>query len=224
MLFFLKPRVPISATQLTRPINVSFVKTRLFWTFQAFNIVQALGYFLPSNYLPTFTESLGLGSTLASFTLVLINSASIFGCLIIGFLVDRFDVTTILFGLSTLAATMILLIWGFSASIAPIFIFCITYGLTAGGYSVSWGGMVKNIQQKHEGIDTSMLFGLLAAGRGVGAVISGPMSEVLLVAGKRMQPTAHFASGGQYNALIIFCGCTTLVGGGSWIVRRVGLI
>lgn len=224
MLFFLKPRVPISAAHIARPVNISFIKFPLFWVLQSFNIVQALGYFLPSNYLPTYVESLGLGSAFGSLTVLLINLASIFGCLLVGFLADRMDITTILFGLSALAAATVLLVWGLSASIAPICIFCIAYGLTAGGYSTTWGGMVKDIQRHHEGIDTTMLFGFLAAGRGIGSVVSGPLSEALLVAGRSMSSETHFASGTQYGSLIIFAGCTAFAGGGSWVFRRAGWI
>lgn len=224
MLFFLRPRVPSSTVQSYRPMNISFVRLPLFWILQIFNIFQALGYFLPSNYLPTFVESLGLGSTFGSLTLLLINLSSIFGCIFVGFLADRFDITAILLGLSLLAATTVLLIWGLSVSVAPITIFCITYGLTAGGYSTSWGGMVKDIQRRHEGIDTSMLFGFLAAGRGVGAVVSGPLSESLLAAGKEAVGRADFAYGTKFGSIIVFSGCTALVGGGSWLFRRAGMI
>ena len=224
MLAFLKPRVPLATAQTARPVDISFLKSPLFWTFEICNMVQALGYFLPSNYLPTYVESLGLSSSFGSLTLLLVNLASIFGCVIVGFLADRFDITSILLGLSTTAATTVLLIWGLSVSYAPISIFCVTYGLTAGGYSTSWGGMVKNIQRKHEGINASMLFGFLAAGRGIGVVISGPLSEALLNASDATRSPAEFAYGTRYNTIVILSGCTALIGGGSWVLRRAGWI
>ncbi|KAK4580142.1 hypothetical protein LTR86_000345 [Recurvomyces mirabilis] len=224
LLVFLQPRVPVSATATPRPLDISFIRTPLFWTLQAFNVLQASGYFLPSNYLPTYVESLGLSSTFGSLTLILINLSSIFGCITVGFLADRIDITTILLSISLLAATTVFLTWGLSISVAPIYIFCITYGLTAGGYSSTWGGMVKEIQRRHEGIDASMLFGFLAAGRGIGAVASGPLSELLLTAGERMHSRAEFGYGTEYSPIIIFSGCTALVGGGSWMLRRAGWI
>lgn len=89
LLFFVKPRLPIPAASASRRIDVGFLRSPLFWVLQTFNIVQGTGYFLPSNYLPTYAQSIGLNSKLGSLTLVLVNVAAVFGCILVGALVDK---------------------------------------------------------------------------------------------------------------------------------------
>lgn len=223
VLTFLRPRLPISGSHRSRPISTAFLRSPLFWTFQAFNIIQGMGYFLPSNYLPSYVEARGLTSTFGSLSLLMLNVAGSFGCILVGALVDRFDVTHILFGVSILAGLSILTLWGLSTSIAPLVIFCLAYGFTGGAYSSAWGGVVKDIQKNDAGVDTSLLFGLLAAGRGVGAVISGPLSEALL-SHDHVFHMVKSAYESEYGVIVIFSGCTVLAGGLSWIVRRTGFV
>ncbi|SMR60092.1 unnamed protein product [Zymoseptoria tritici ST99CH_3D1] len=184
LLFLMKPRLPISATYVSPRVDLSFLQSRLFWIFQLFNTIQALGYFLPVNYLPSIAEELGLSPTLGSLTVLLVNLGMIFGCLAVGSLVDRFDVTTVLLGVSTISGFTVFAILGLSIVTAPLFIFSIMYGLTAGTYSTHWGGMIRELQKKHDGTDANLVFGLFALGRGVGSIISGPLSESLVASGK----------------------------------------
>lgn len=70
-------------------------------------------------------------------------------------------------------------------------------------------------------MDANVVFGFRAAGRGIGSIISGPLSEVMISG----NPSERHAGGGfaydtDYRALVIFFGCTALVGGLSWIVKK----
>ena len=224
LLAFVKPRLPIPAASAVRPIDVRFLKSPLFWVLQTFNIVQGTGYFLPSNYLPTYAQSLGLSPRLGSLTLVLVNLAAVFGCILVGALVDKVDVTKVVLGISVDAAAAILAVWGLSTSLAPLCIFALLYGFTAGSYSSSWTGMIKDVQKQSTTADANVVFGFLAAGRGLGATVSGPLSEALIAGGEALEGQAKFAYGSEYSTLVIFSGCTAIVGGGSWIARRAGLI
>lgn len=40
-------------------------------------------------------------------------------------------------------------------------------------YSTSWGGVIRELQRKHENTHANVVFGLLAMSRGVGSLISG---------------------------------------------------
>lgn len=223
-MFILKPRLPISATHVAPPVQISFLRHRLFWVLQLFNVVQALGYFLPMNYLPTIAEEFGLGHTLGSLTTVLINLGSVFACIGVGALVDRFNTLTVMLCVSLLAGLSVLIVLGFSIAAAPLFIFSVMYGLTASGYSSHWGGLIREVQKEHEGTDANLIFGLLAAGRGVGSIISGPLSESLLMGSRTWSDNAVSAYSSEYGSIIIFSGCTALAGGLSWFVRKAGLI
>ena len=224
LLAFLKPRLPMPAASAARKIDVRFLKTPVFWVLQAFNVVQATGYFLPSNYLPTYAQSIGLSSRLGSITLVLANTTAVFGCILVGALVDRVEVTKVVLGISMLAAATVFAIWGFSSSIAILYVFALLYGLTAGSYSTAWTGMIKEVQHASTTADANVVFGFLAAGRGLGATVSGPLSEAFVAGSNALRAPANFGYGSEYSTLIIFSGCTALVGGCSWVFRRVGLI
>ena len=50
-LYFMKGRIPISQASSAPRIEIRFVKTPAFWILQIANIVQGLGYFLPSIYM-----------------------------------------------------------------------------------------------------------------------------------------------------------------------------
>ncbi|KAK3117490.1 hypothetical protein LTR53_001090 [Teratosphaeriaceae sp. CCFEE 6253] len=43
LLVFVKPRLPIPASSAARPIDTSFLRSRQFWVFQTFNMVEGMG-------------------------------------------------------------------------------------------------------------------------------------------------------------------------------------
>lgn len=53
-IYFIKPRLPVTSASSFRPIDISFVKHIQFWVFQTGNILQSLGFFLPTLYIPSF--------------------------------------------------------------------------------------------------------------------------------------------------------------------------
>ena len=224
LLAFVKPRLPLPAASAQRRIDMSFSRSPVFWVLQAFNIVQGVGYFLPSNYLPTYAQSLGFGSRLASLTLVLLNLAGMFGCILVGALIDRMEVTRVLLGISIVAAIAILGVWGLSASLPVLYVFALLYGASAGAYSTAWTGMIKDVKSRATTADPNVVFGFLAAGRGLGAIVSGPLSEALISSTTGARAATSFGYGSEYAALIMFSGSTALAGGCSWMVRRFGLI
>ncbi|KAF2206333.1 hypothetical protein CERZMDRAFT_115779 [Cercospora zeae-maydis SCOH1-5] len=224
LIFILKPRLPISATHIAPPVQTTFLRHRLFWALQLFNGIQALGYFLPMNYLPTIAEEFGVNRTLGSLTVVLINMGAVIGCIVVGALVDRFNTMTVMLAVSALAGSSVLIVLGFTIAVPPLFIFSVVYGLTASAYSSHWGGLIREVQKKHDGTDANLIFGLLAAGRGVGSIISGPLSESLLMGSRVWEDGAVSAYSSEYGTIIIFSGCTALLGGGSWFMRKAGII
>ena len=226
LLFFVKPRIPLSQSprqhRSARTFDFSFLTLRTFLILQFCNILEGLGYFMPSIYLPTYAQQyLEAGSLPSAFTLITINVASVFGCVLMGHLIDRFHVTTCIL-ISTIGATLgTFLLWGFSTSLPLLYIFCITYGLFAGSFSSTWTGVIKDVQKKTDSADAGLVFGILAAGRGIGNVVSGPLSEAL-TGGKPWEGEAGFAYGSGYGPLIAFTGITAACGGLSWAIRRVG--
>lgn len=245
---FIKPRLPPSTTALLRPFDMRFLIQPIFLLYQIPNILEATGFFLPSKswkpevwaadmltdtaiYLPTYARTtLGVSSLTSATTVLLVNVASVFGCIAMGWFIDRFHVTTCIL-LSTIGATVgIFCIWGLSTSLPALYFFCIVYGLFAGSFTSAWPGIMKEVTN-HGALDTSryghidpiMVFGWLAVGRGIGNVVSGPLSESL-IKGLPWQGNAGFAYGSGYGTLIVFTGVTAFLGGSSFLWRRVGLL
>ncbi|KAF2463580.1 MFS general substrate transporter [Lindgomyces ingoldianus] len=221
--YFLKPRLPISQTRNPRPWNLSFLFTPTFLLLQTGNILEGLGYFVPSIYLPTFARQLGASGEVSALTIILFNIASVFGCILMGLIIDRWHVTTCIL-LSTIGSTLsIFLIWGFSTCLPPLFIFSLLYGLFAGSFSSTWPGIMVAVKQ-HSGAadaDSSMVFAMLAAGRGIGNVVCGPVSEALKTGGKW---DAVGVYGDGYGTLVVFTGVSAALGGIGVLGRRVGWV
>lgn len=66
-----------------------------------------------------------------------------------------------------------------------------------------------------------LVIGLLSAGRGIGAVVSGPLSEVLLKS-RPWQGATSLGYGSAYEGLIVFTGVTAAAGGVSFLGRVLG--
>ena len=223
LLYFVKPRLPLSPSILRRRLDLKFLKSATFNVLQTGNIIQGLGFFIPSIYLPTYARMLGGSSLTSTLTVVLFNIASVFGCLIMGAIVDRFHVTTCIL-LSTIGSTIgVFALWGLSTSLPLLYIFCIVYGLFAGSFSSTWPGIMREVQKRVAHTDPGMVFAWLAAGRGIGNVVSGPLSEALLH-GRPWMGKAALGYGSGYGTVIVFTGITAMLGGVSIFGRRVGWI
>lgn len=224
LLYFVKPRIPIAQNSSTRPFNLKFLRNKTFMIFQLGNILQALGFFLPTIYLPTYaTNTLGVNGVVSSLTVILFNLASVFGCIVMGAMVDRYQATTCIL-LSTIGSTIsVFLIWGFSSSLTPLLIFCVVYGIFAGSFSSTWPAIMREVKNQESSVEPAIVFAFLAAGRGIGNVASGPLSDGLLT-GLPFEGVLGGAYGSGYGSLIVFTGVSALLGGLSVLARPLKLV
>ncbi|KAL8855925.1 MAG: hypothetical protein Q9178_007439 [Gyalolechia marmorata] len=221
LLYFVKPRIPNTPAHSPHARDFAFILTSTFAILQACNVIEALGFFLPTIYLPSFARALGASSTLGALTVILFNVASVFGCVLMGAVVDKWHVTNCIL-VSTVGSTIgVFIVWGFSISLPPLYIFSLIYGLFAGSFTSTWPGIMRDVKKKRDNADPSMIFACLAAGRGVGNVASGPLSEAL-IQGFPWRGSAGFAYGSGYGALIVFTGLTAFFGGSSILGKRAG--
>ncbi|KAK1756112.1 major facilitator superfamily domain-containing protein [Echria macrotheca] len=247
--YFVRPRVPIPSggSSHTKPFSsFRFVYSRPFLLYQLFNAVEATGFFLPGIYLPSYASSvLKAGPFPSALPVLLLNVASVFGCVAMGSLIDRADVTTCIL-VSTAGATAgTFLLWGLSTNLAVLYVFAIVYGLFAGSFTSAWPGIMRDITRREklaaevasssnsgsEGenngnnrtstADPSMVFAFLALGRGVGNVVSGPLSEAL-IRNSPWKGEAFSGYGSGFGTLIAFTGATALFGGGSFLWKKLG--
>ncbi len=230
LVWFMKPRLPASSNQAQSPFKLGFVLTKTFALYQVTNIVEALGYFLPGIYLPSYARvTLGAGPFPSALTLLVVNVASVFGCVAMGWLTDRLHVTTCILVSTVGTAVGTFLLWGLGQNLATLYAFCALYGMFAGAYTSTWPGIMRQVTTKPgraedgggRAFDPIMVCGFLAMGRGIGNVVSGPLSEALISAmSSRGDAIAGYAS--QYGGVIAFTGTTAVVGGGSYLFRRLG--
>ncbi|KAM5349162.1 hypothetical protein ACJ41O_008985 [Fusarium nematophilum] len=225
--YFIKPRLPHSATRHINPLKLSFALSRSFMMHQFANVAQALGFFLPGIYLPSYARTaLGAGTFPSAMTVLLINVASVFGCVAMGALTDRLHVTDC-FMISAAGTTIsTFFLWGFSTNLPVLYLYCIIYGLFAGSYTSAWPGIMRMVtagpsSDSGSSFDPAMVLGVLSAGRGIGNIASGPLSEAL-VKGMPWQGQAAGGYGTGYGTLIVFTGTTALAGGATFLFRRVG--
>ena len=214
LLYFLKPRVIVSASTTPRKVSFTFLTLPSFWILQSGNIIQSLGYFLPSTYLGSYAHSIGLSPEVGTLMIALINAASVPGSVVMGMLNDRFDVSNVIL-ISSLGSTLaVFVFWGLASRAALLAVFAILFGFFAGGFSATWSGVMTQMKKERPALDTGLAFGLLAGVRGIGNVISGPLSSALV--GKGMTVDARRGYESQYEWLIVFTGLTSLLGGWSW--------
>ncbi|PLB47969.1 MFS general substrate transporter [Aspergillus steynii IBT 23096] len=229
---FVKPRILPASSTAARPLDLAFLKLVTFWMLQLGNIIQGFGYFLPTTYLPTYsTTTAGLSDTTGTLLIALFNATSVAGGIVLGTLCDRFAVTNIMLLSSVGSALSVLLFWGLCISpsspssypqtgLALLTLFSITYGFFAGGFSSTWSGILTQMKRESPSLETGLVFGLLAGGRGIGNVISGPLSSALIKKGSVVAGSGHGGAVGytsEYGALILFTGVTAILGGWSWM-------
>ena len=218
---YLKPRLPVARATRRRNFDVSFLRNKTFLILQLGNILEGFGYFVPSIYLPTYAKSLGASTSVSALTLILINIAAVFGCVCMGGIVDRWHITTCIL-VSTIGSTLsVFLLWGFSTNLPLLLVFCAVYGFFAGSYSTTYSGMMNAVRKNEQSNDSMMVFAMLAAGRGIGNVACGPLSEALIQVGE-VGATGLYAS--EYGPLVLFTGVSAALGGVSYFGRSLGWI
>jgi MFS family permease len=219
LLFFLKPRIPLSQTTMQRPLSWTFLKTTTYWMLQLGNVTQSLGYLLPSTYLSSYAHSLGLPSIMGAILLALFSLASTPGGVVLGSLGDRLTPMTVILISSLGSALAVFLFWGLSTSIPILIVFSVVYGFFAGAFSSTYPAMMQEMKKDDENIDTGLVMGLLLGGRGLGFVIGGPVSDGLF---KGSWSTAgKWGYNTEYGPIIVATGITALFGGWGWMWTMV---
>jgi MFS family permease len=218
LLFFLKPRIPLSNSVRQRPLSWTFLKQSTFWMLQFGNVVQSFGYILPNAYLASYTHTMGLPAITGAALLAVFALASVPGGIVLGLLGDRFkDTTEVL--ISSLGSTVaVFALWGLAKNFPVLVLFAIMYGFFAGGFSSTYPGMLHELKKRDANLDTGLVMGLLLGGRGVGFVAGGPASGALLKsAWSTLEGMGVFGYKTEYGPIIVCTGATALLGGWGWM-------
>ncbi|KAL4916273.1 major facilitator superfamily domain-containing protein [Aspergillus aurantiobrunneus] len=226
---FVKPRTRVAATLAPRPQQMSlwFLQSRAFLILYLGSLLQGLGYFAPSLYLPTYSrtvigEASGFGTTVP---LTAMHCGIAVGFVLIGSLIDRWHVVNVIFFATVSTALGVFAIWGLSVSLPPLCVFALLYGIFAGSAGATWPGIVQAVKETDQAAPAGVMLGLLAAGRGVGSIVCGPISEALLSANWPWtgKPSA-MGYGTKFGGLIVFTGVTALFGALGFAARRLGVL
>lgn len=183
------------------------------------NVLEGFGYFVPSIYLPSIARGLGASSSVSALTLILLNIATVPGCVCMGWIVDRWHITICLL-ITTVGATLsTFLLWGFTTNLALLLVFSFIYGFFAGCFTTTYPGMMKAVTKNQPSYDPIMVYASLVAGRGIGNVACGPISEALMKTGAIGTIGVY---GTEYASLVIFTGVSAALGGVSCFGRTLG--
>jgi MFS family permease len=145
-----------------------------------------------------------------------------------GTLTDRLPATTCILISSVGAAVGVFVIWGLSSSLAVLYVFCVVYGLFAGSFTSTWPGIMRALGRndgedadgRAAALDPTMIFGWLCAGRGLGSLVSGPLSDAL-TKGMPWKDHASAAYGSGYGTLIVYTGITAALSCSSFIWKNL---
>ncbi|KAK6218431.1 Mch2p [Colletotrichum tabaci] len=131
---------------------------------------------IPSLYLPTYATALGLSGTMGALLLAANNLAVIVGQLALGYVSDRVNnVLILVFASSFAAAVASFAIWGYASSLAPLMTFSLVFGLATGGFPCLWPKFGSILAD-----DPGPVYGFMAFGKGVGNILTGPISAPLM--------------------------------------------
>ncbi|KAK8075108.1 hypothetical protein PG997_009771 [Apiospora hydei] len=194
-----------------RPLSFAFSKSTYFWMLQTGSMLQSMGYLMPQTYIASYAQSLGLPDITGPTLLALFQVASVPGSLVFGPLGDRFPVTTVILVSSAGSALAVFLLWGISQKFAVLAVFCLTYGFFAGCFSSTWSGILQEMKRQDTSLDTGLIFGMLMGGRGVGFVLSGPISGALLNT-SRLSTASLSGYATRYGPMIVCTGLTATLG------------
>ncbi|WZH49438.1 major facilitator superfamily domain-containing protein [Fusarium acuminatum] len=187
---------------------------------------QGAGYGLPQTYLGTYAQDFGLFSeTIGTTVLALQNAVGILASAFFGWLSDNKHIVLsaqVVSAIPCLASgSAVFLFWGNSTQggLFLLVIFSITFGFFSSGYSATWGGILKQMENdsagRGEAIDAGLIYGLINGIRGIGYLVGGAASVWLINAGT-ISDCQHWGFGSSYGPLILFTGLTSLAGG--WVV------
>jgi len=148
--------------------------------------------------------------------LATLNLTHVLGLLTMGYLSDFVNVFLLLLTSCLGSAIAIFALWVPGAGFISLFMFSITYGFLGGGFEALFPRFVTSLT-KDPGAEL-LFYGVLEFERGLGIVIAGPLSGVIM----SMAKADEGAERELYARIGVFIGTTFLIasiGGLGWLWR-----
>ncbi|KNZ57331.1 hypothetical protein VP01_2187g1 [Puccinia sorghi] len=188
--------------------DITVFKNVIFWCFLLSNTLQALASFLPALYLPNYAHSISLAPS--SGVILLAETAlvsGIFAKIVFGMLSDHFSPYLIGCYTCGIASLSIFGIWGGlgSTGLASLAAFAIIFGGTSGCWTTLFFARIQRLKVDEK--TTMTMYGAFSMTRGIGNIISGPVSSGLMRVKLPAPPGTGFAAlDNTFSGLIFFCG------------------
>lgn len=223
-LILVQPRLPLSIASALRPQDFTYMKRFPFWVYQFGNVAQSLGAFIPLLWMPAYALTIGLPRYAGPLSVAFYNGGVSVGAVILGLITDRYHVTVAISICAVGSMIAAFVFWGLASSAPMLYLFVIIWGFFTGGFNTTWPGCAAAMRrlESNGNVDTGTLIGLMAAGKGIGGVVGGPLSEKLLEVGWHAH--SKFAYGTSYGVLVVFCGVSAAFGGAACIGRLLKMI
>ncbi len=170
-----------------------------------------------------FAAAQGWGAISGTIAICLCNAANVLGAAFTGWLVDRYHVTTAINVCVVGTVVAVFGFWTFAVYQPALYVFAVCYGIFAGGFSSTWSGCTQPIRRQYPAVEAGMMVAVFSAGKGIGAVISGPLSGALIKS-DMWKNSAGYAFGSGYGYLILFSGITASFGSIGWFGKLFGVV
>ncbi|KAK5102766.1 hypothetical protein LTS08_003566 [Lithohypha guttulata] len=212
------PSLEHRATWPARQPKKRYYQRGIFYIFMFSNLLQACAAYLPFIYLPVFATQSGHSKETGALILAIGNIGMLVGDLGFGKLSDMVHVNLLIFLSSGVSAIATFVLWGLfgtgARSQGVLIGFAFLFGCFAGGFIVLWARMGTLFGER----DAATIYSYMCLGRGVGGLVSGPISQALLLLGTPRALSAFRAKG--YGSLVVFVGICMA---GSAITGLVGM-
>ncbi|KAJ3355970.1 hypothetical protein HDU83_002255 [Entophlyctis luteolus] len=177
-------------------IDVAILTTPLFLVTLLCILFFCISFYIPSFYIPDYAmNALGADSATSSYLLTAYNVSAIAGRVIIGFVADLCLGRTNSLVLVVLLHSLSTIIWHFSSTLTILYVFAVVNGFMSGAFWVVFPVVVGEVFGDN---NVNNLVGILFTANTLGSLL-GPSIAGL------------FRDHLGYQALILFCGCLTLL-------------
>ncbi|WVQ65916.1 uncharacterized protein L199_004094 [Kwoniella botswanensis] len=213
----IKRRIPLSRydqdgiSRIRPRIDWSFGKRKALWLGMMVIGVTSLGNFVPSLWLPSYADDLGLHSPNGTALVAILNAATAIGNGLLGYLSDKMSLRSTIFISCAGSAAACAFLWGFGQNSGVLVTFAIIFGLLGPSFSAVWSKIIHLVSRDDPAV-TALTFSIFAFVRGVGNMSSGPISESLLKYDVLRGVIGAYGYK-NYGILLIYTSVTILTGG-----------
>ncbi|KAK4686345.1 hypothetical protein P7C73_g3793, partial [Tremellales sp. Uapishka_1] len=178
---FIRPRLPLPAkTHRAAPkIDWLFLNHQAFWLLFLGVLSQGLAAFIPSTYIPSYASTLSLPASTGTVSVALMNLARVPGQVILGWISDRVAPRKLIMLMAAGSSLSVFAGWGEAKSTGALLGFSLAFGTFAGSYTALFPRFIEVIAKDDPHLP-QILYAFFSFARGLGSVLSGPISSSLL--------------------------------------------